>query len=197
MQEMELHPRIREVPPSELDPLLRDGCVLAVVDQRQRDLGQDAILARGADRQREMGKTALEQCGVGPVRDDADGQRRGKHEGVGFMAAWMATGNDDLVVRHVEWRKIETASTVPPRSCLLLTEPRTWPNRAFPATPSSPSPTRSSNAPACAPTSRGMSPTSSSPAISSATRRTASRCSNPTSRKSKAVRWRKRASRRS
>jgi hypothetical protein len=41
--------------------LLRDGCVLAVVDQRRRDLGQDAILARGADRAREMGKTALEQ----------------------------------------------------------------------------------------------------------------------------------------
>jgi hypothetical protein len=42
-----------------------------------------------------MGKTALEQRDVGPVRDDADGQRRGKHKGAGFMATLMAPGNDD------------------------------------------------------------------------------------------------------
>jgi len=83
------------VPPAELDHLLRAGGVLAVVDQGKRDLGQHPIPARGADRQREIGKTALEQSGVGPVRDDADGQRRGKHEGAGVMAAWRAMGNDD------------------------------------------------------------------------------------------------------
>ncbi len=36
--------------------------------------GDDAILARGAHREREVGEAALEQRRIGPIGDDADGQ---------------------------------------------------------------------------------------------------------------------------
>ena len=46
---------------AEPDHLIRDGAILAVVDQRDGDAAHAAILARGADRERELAQAALEQ----------------------------------------------------------------------------------------------------------------------------------------
>ena len=94
VQEVELHPGIREVLPAQPDPDFRALRILAVVDQGQRRTRDDALLARDADRPRQMGEAALEQCGIGPIRDDADGQRRGEHGGAGFETALAAAGCD-------------------------------------------------------------------------------------------------------
>ena len=74
VQEVELDAGIGEALPGEAHAFGRDFRVLAVVDQGHRHLRQDAILSRGADRERKAGETALEQHGIGPVGHDADGQ---------------------------------------------------------------------------------------------------------------------------
>ena len=90
VQEVELDARIGEALPGEAHAFGRDLLVLAVVDQGHRHLRQDAILSRGADRERKVGETALEQRGIGPVGHDADGQRRREHEEKAFMARGFA-----------------------------------------------------------------------------------------------------------
>ena len=76
---------------AEPDHLLGDFAVLAVVDQRDGDALHAAVLARRADRERELAQAALEQHGVRPEGDDADGERGGKH-GRGAAIGVRATG---------------------------------------------------------------------------------------------------------
>ena len=85
-----LDPGIGEARLPEADHLVGDDPVFAVVDQRHGDAADATVLARGADRQRELAQAALEQHRVGAERDDTDGQRRGKH---GTDSEWAAGAN--------------------------------------------------------------------------------------------------------
>ena len=75
-----------------------------------------AVLARGADRERELAQAALEQHRVRPERDDADGQRGGKHEdGLRESAAGTARQSRTVAARRVESSKNRAAASTAAR----------------------------------------------------------------------------------
>ena len=117
VQEVELDAGVRRSGACRAGSLRRRPRVLAVVDQRERDAPNDALLARSADRERELAQAALEQHGVGPVGDDADGQRRGKQGVKGVITGLAATG-----ILRARWNPRRIA---PPRQSQRATRPFT------------------------------------------------------------------------
>jgi hypothetical protein len=79
VQKVQLHAGTQERAVREADAFVRNRRIFAVVDQRDRNLRENALLARRPDRLRQVHEAALEQHGVGPIGHDADGQGRGKH----------------------------------------------------------------------------------------------------------------------
>ena len=147
-----------------------------------------AVLARGADRERELAQAALEQHGVRAERDDADGQRGGKH-GRERERSRRRVARER---RRASGRIVgESRARQPPR-IVPRTLPVTWrrsPLRRRRAAP------RSRRAlldrAGVRDDMRATSPTSWSTATCSATRRTDSRCSRPISPRSRRARWRR------
>ena len=72
--------RALEMRGTELDHRFRDRAIARVVDQHEVDRTQQARFARQRHRGRQLAQRRVELRKIGVVRDDADRQRRGRHE---------------------------------------------------------------------------------------------------------------------